>query len=107
MVQDLAVDDRGQVTFTFLLSAEDPGTLARDARKAVQAVAGVTGVKITVAGGGAPAPGAGARPRPAPRAALPPPPPPGELPHPRQVLAVSSRQGGRGQASGPGEPPAA
>src|SRR3989454_1108077 len=28
MVQDLAVDDRGQVTFTFLLSAEDPGTLA-------------------------------------------------------------------------------
>src|SRR2546427_3499941 len=26
MVQDLAVDDRGQVTFTFLLSAEDPGT---------------------------------------------------------------------------------
>src|SRR5437870_11246483 len=32
----LAVDDRGQVTFTFLLSAEDPGTLARDARKAVQ-----------------------------------------------------------------------
>jgi metal-sulfur cluster biosynthetic enzyme len=40
MVQDLAVDDRGQVTFTFLLSAEDPGTLARDARKAVQAVAG-------------------------------------------------------------------
>ena len=62
MVHDLAVDDRGQVTFTFLLSAEDPGTLARDARKAVQAVAGVTGVKITVAGGGAPARGPGADP---------------------------------------------
>ncbi len=99
MVQDLAVDDRGQVTFTFLLSAEDPGTLARDARKAVQAVAGVTGVKITVAGGGAPARGAGARPGLAPGAAVPPPPTPVELPHLGKVLAVSSGKGGVGKSS--------
>jgi ATP-binding protein involved in chromosome partitioning len=98
MVQDLAVDDRGQVTFTFLLSSEDPGTLARDARKAVQAVAGVTGVKINVAGGGAPArgPGAGARPAPG---AVPPPPTPVELPHLGQVLAVSSGKGGVGKST--------
>src|SRR5213083_3423526 len=99
MVQDLAVNDRGQVTFTFLLSAEDPGTLARDARKAVQAVAGVTGVKITVAGGGAPARGAGARPGLAPGAAVPPPPTPVELPHLGKVLAVSSGKGGVGKSS--------
>ncbi len=99
MVHDLAVDDRGQVTFTFLLSAEDPGTLARDARKAVQAVAGVTGVKITVAGGGAPARGAGARPGLAPGAAVPPPPTPVELPHLGKVLAVSSGKGGVGKSS--------
>jgi len=88
MVQDLAVDDRGQVTFTFLLSAEDPGTLARDARKAVQAVTGVTGVKITVAGPGL-----------APGAAVPPPPTPVELPHLGKVLAVSSGKGGVGKSS--------
>ncbi len=100
MVHDLAVDDRGQVTFTFLLSAEDPGTLARDARKAVQAVAGVTGVKITVAGGGAPARGPGARPGASPGApGVPPPPTPVELPHLGKVLAVSSGKGGVGKSS--------
>lgn len=42
MVKDLAVDEAGQVTFTFTLTRDDPPTLAREARKAVQAVAGVT-----------------------------------------------------------------
>src|SRR5438034_4094433 len=41
MVKDLAVDDRGQVTFTFVLTQADPPTLAREARKTVQGVAGV------------------------------------------------------------------
>src|SRR5437764_14527128 len=45
MVKDLAVDDRGTVTFTFLLGRDDPGSLARDVRKAVQAVPGVTAVR--------------------------------------------------------------
>jgi hypothetical protein len=40
-VHDLAVDDDGKVSFTFHLTREDPATLVRDARKAVQAVAGV------------------------------------------------------------------
>src|SRR2546426_4288088 len=100
MVQDLAVDDRGQVTFTFLLSAEDPGTLAREAGKAVRAVTGVTGVKITVAGGGAPARGPGARPGASPGApGVPPPPTPVELPHLGKVLAVSSGKGGVGKST--------
>src|SRR2546425_8304453 len=91
MVQDLAVDDRGQVTFTFLLSAEDPGTLARDARKAVQAVAGVTGVKITVAGG---APPRGGR-APAPGS------PPAPLPFPRRPRRSSCRTSARCSPSPP------
>src|SRR2546426_2158860 len=100
MVQDLAVDDRGQVTFTFLLFAEVPGTLARAARKAVQAVTGVTGVKINVAGGGAPGRGPGARPGHAPGApGVPPPATPVEMPHLGKVLAVSSGKGGVGKSS--------
>src|SRR2546421_5353160 len=62
MVKDLAVDDRGQVTFTFVLTQADPPTLAREARKTVQGVAGVGGARGTPpparagAGGGAPPP---------------------------------------------------
>src|SRR2546426_858766 len=99
MVQDLAVDDRGRVTSPSLPPVEDPGPLARDARKAGQAVAGVRGGKIPVAGGGAPARGAGARPGLAPGAAVPPPPTPVELPHLGKVLAVSSGKGGVGKSS--------
>src|SRR2546429_4273641 len=43
MVKDLAVDDRGAVSFTFLLGRDDPGSLARDARQAVPGVAGGAG----------------------------------------------------------------
>src|SRR5205807_3071778 len=92
MVKDLAVDDRGQVTFTFVLTQADPPTLARDARKAVQGVAGVAAVRVNVTDAGA-APGAAApRPpgaRPAP-GAVPPPPTPVELPNLGKVVAVSS-----------------
>src|SRR5205085_369879 len=48
MVKDLAVDDRGAVSFTFLLSRDDPASLARDVRKAVQGVPGVTAVRVNV-----------------------------------------------------------
>jgi ATP-binding protein involved in chromosome partitioning len=100
MVRDLAVDDAGTVTFTFLLGRDDPGSLAREARKAVQAVGGVTSVRVTVAdasaGPGAPAPAQGA-----PRATpgVPPPPTPVELPHLGKVLAVSSGKGGVGKST--------
>ncbi len=101
MVRDLAVDDAGTVTFTFLLGRDDPGSLAREARKAVQAVGGVTAVRVTVADASAGL-GAGAPAHAAPRAspgAVPPPPTPVELPHLGKVLAVSSGKGGVGKST--------
>ncbi len=101
MVKDVAVDDRGQVTFTFVLTQADPPTLARDARKAIQGVAGVTAVRVNVTDAGA-APGAagpgrpGARPAPG---AVPPPPTPVELPNLGHVVAVSSGKGGVGKST--------
>src|SRR5437660_11740282 len=53
MVQDLAVDDRGQVTFTFVLTQADPPTLVREARKAAQGVPGVAAVRVNVTDVGA------------------------------------------------------
>ena len=41
MIRDLAVTDAGGVSFTFLLAPEDPATLVRQARAAVQGVEGV------------------------------------------------------------------
>jgi ATP-binding protein involved in chromosome partitioning len=99
MVKDLAVDDAGAVTFTFVLTREDPASLARDARKAAQAVAGVTAVKLNVvdSGGGTararPTPGGGGAP------AVPPPPTPDEMPALGKVLAISSGKGGVGKST--------
>src|SRR2546430_10964587 len=84
MVKDLVVDDGGVVTFTFLLARDDPGSLARDVRKAVQGVPGVTAVRGN--GAGARAAGrahAGRAPRPRP-GRVPPPPAPGAPPPPRR-----------------------
>jgi ATP-binding protein involved in chromosome partitioning len=101
MVKDLAVDDAGTVTFTFLLGRDDPGSLAREVRKAVQAVEGVTTVRVnvtdasTASGGAAPRQTA-----PGPRgAAVPPPPTPVDLPHLGAVLAISSGKGGVGKST--------
>src|SRR3989449_11025424 len=108
MVKDVAVDGAGQVTFTFLLTPADPPTLAREARKAVQAVDGVTAVRGNVTDAGAAAAGTTPRataPRPGP-GAVPPPPTPVELPHLGNAPAVSSGKGGVGHstvsANGPG-----
>jgi len=101
MVRDLVVSDDGAVAFTFHLTREDPATLARDTRKAVQAVPGVTAVKISVVDPGAPAGGGGAgasRPSAAP-GAVPPPPTPEAMPHLGRVLAVSSGKGGVGKST--------
>jgi len=106
MVRDLAVDEQGSVTFTFVLTRDDPGALARQARKAVAGVSGVTGVKVNVVdsagvgeGQGPPAsPGPTARP--AARAPAPPAPPtPDELPNLGKVLAISSGKGGVGKST--------
>jgi len=95
MVHDLVVDDQGQVSFTFHLTREDPATLVRDARKAIQAVAGVAGVKITVTDPSARA----AAQRQAAAAGVPPPPTPQEMPGLGRVLAVSSGKGGVGKST--------
>src|SRR5437667_6458215 len=99
MVKDLAVDDRGTVSFTFLLGRDDPGSLAREVRKVVQGVPGVTAVRVNVtdasAAAGATAAGA---PRTGP-ASVPPPSTPVELPHLGKVLAISSGKGGVGKST--------
>ncbi|HKW40386.1 MAG TPA: Mrp/NBP35 family ATP-binding protein [Gemmatimonadales bacterium] len=101
MVKDLAIAADGTVTFTFLLGRDDPGSLAREVRKTVQGVAGVTGVRVSVTDAGG-VPGGGTAPRAAPRpggAAVPPPSTPVELPQLGTVLAVSSGKGGVGKST--------
>jgi ATP-binding protein involved in chromosome partitioning len=98
MVRDLTVDDQGAVSFTFVLTRDDPGSLARQARKAVEGVPGVTGVKVNVvdAAAGTDRPSD----RPAGRPPAPPAPPtPDELPNLGKVLAISSGKGGVGKST--------
>jgi ATP-binding protein involved in chromosome partitioning len=94
MIRDLAVTDNGAVSFTFLLAPEDPATLVRQARAAVQGVEGVQRdqVKITVTNPAGPA-----------RATHGPPsdpaPAPAGQPHLGRVLAISSGKGGVGKST--------
>ncbi len=91
MVTDVAVDEAGRVQLTFLLGANDPAGLVREARKAVEAVAGVASVKVDVR---TPAPAPAERvPKPTPA------PTPRELPHLGRVIAVSSGKGGVGKST--------
>jgi len=99
MVKDIAVDATGAVAFTFVLTREDPGSLARQARKAVAEVPGVTAVKMNVVdsadGGGQ----AAARPSARAAATPPAPPTPDEMPGLGKVLAISSGKGGVGKST--------
>ncbi len=98
MVKELVVAGDGTVTFTFLLGRDDPGSLAREVRKVVQAVQGVSTVRVNVTDASQSTEG----PRqPAPRspAAVPPPPTPVELPHLGSVIAISSGKGGVGKST--------
>ena len=97
VVHDLVADEDGRVSFTFHLTREDPATLVRDARKAVQAVPGVSDVKISVVDPGGPAAEGAAPPRGA--AGVPPPPTPQEMPLLGRVLAISSGKGGVGKST--------
>ena len=56
-VQNLEVDGDGEVRFAFLMRADDPGNLVKDARAAAEAVPGVASVKVTVVGGKGKLPG--------------------------------------------------
>ena len=98
MIRDLAVTDDGGVSFTFLLAPEDPATLVRQARAAVQAVEGVRrdDIKITVTNPAGPA-----RATHEPPAAPGPPfaPVPTDQPELGRILAVSSGKGGVGKST--------
>jgi ATP-binding protein involved in chromosome partitioning len=95
MVRDIDVDSAGAVTFTFVLTRDDPGALARQARKAAEGVPGVTAVKMNVVDS---AETGGAKVRPA--AAAPPAPPTAEeIPNLGKVLAISSGKGGVGKST--------
>jgi ATP-binding protein involved in chromosome partitioning len=94
-VKDLNVDGAGAVSFTFLLGRDDPATRVRDVRKSVQAIAGVSAVKINVQEAGA----AQKRGTPPAAGAVPPPPSPEEMPALGRVLAISSGKGGVGKST--------
>jgi ATP-binding protein involved in chromosome partitioning len=85
--------DAGEVLLEFALGADDPGTLVREARRAVQAVDGVSSVRVDVKGTPAASPPAGHMPKPSPA------PTPRELPHLGKVIAVSSGKGGVGKST--------
>ena len=93
MVQDVAVSPEGDVRITFALAADDPGTLVRDARRAVQQVEGVTSVRVDVVGSKNAAAGGATTPKPTPA------PTARELPHLGRVIAVSSGKGGVGKST--------
>jgi ATP-binding protein involved in chromosome partitioning len=98
MVRDLTVDEQGAVTFTFALTREDPASLVRDARKAAQAVSGVTAVRVNVVDAGGTA-AARARAAPGGAPAVPAPPTAEEMPSLGKVLAISSGKGGVGKST--------
>jgi ATP-binding protein involved in chromosome partitioning len=100
MIRDLTVSAEGRVSFTFLLSREDPATLVREARKALQAIEGVTEVKINVVDPAGPSkvthgPPGGSQ---SAQASVPAP-TPSQLPSLGKVIAVSSGKGGVGKST--------
>ena len=82
MIRDLVVSDDGAVSFTFLLAPEDPATLVRQARSALQEIDGVRrdAIKIAVTNPsgpakvthGPPSPGEAGPPQPPPAGPSPP-----------------------------------
>lgn len=101
-VQNLETGDDGSVRFQFLLRPEDPGDLVREVRSTVEALPGVSSLKINVqlpqmapaASGGGGGGGGGLKPGSVPA----PTPKPGILSEVRHVIAVSSGKGGVGKS---------
>jgi ATP-binding protein involved in chromosome partitioning len=98
MIRDLTVTEAGAVSFTFFLAPEDPATLVRQARAAVQAVDGVRRdeIRISVTN---PAGPARVTHQPPSAPAVPPAPVPVEQPDLGRILAVSSGKGGVGKTT--------
>ncbi len=102
MVRDLTVTEDGAVSFTFLLSREDPATLVREARAAVKQVPGIRAdaVKITVVDPAGPASSTHGPPGAPQSAGLGVPAPvPVAAPRLGRVIAVSSGKGGVGKST--------
>ena len=101
MIRDLAVTDEGGVTFTFLLAPDDPATLVRQARAAVQGIDGVRreAVKINVTNPAGPAKVSHGPPAGDPAAAAPQAPIPSEQPNLGKIVAISSGKGGVGKST--------
>jgi len=101
-VQNVEVDENGAVRFQFLLRPEDPGDLVKEARRAVEAIAGVGEVKVNVQlpqmGPSGQQGGGGRRGGLQPGSVPAPTPKPGILPDVRHVVAVSSGKGGVGKS---------
>jgi ATP-binding protein involved in chromosome partitioning len=95
MVKDLQVGDDGAVSFTVVLTRDDPASLVREARQAVREVDGVTQVKINVVEPAGTAGAPGARPPTTPAA----PPPPPAAAGLGKVIAISSGKGGVGKST--------
>ena len=104
MIRDVATTTAGKVRLTLLLAADDPATLVRDVRVALERVDGVTEVRVDVKDPSAAAPKPAAsrslpvmddRPA-APRASAP---TPVTYPHLGKLIAVSSGKGGVGKST--------
>jgi ATP-binding protein involved in chromosome partitioning len=108
MVREMIVSDDGKVSFTFLLSRDDPATLVREARAAVRSVEGVNPaeLRISVVDPGGPARSSHPPPgQPAPgqthgqAGLVPPPPSPADYPNLGRIIAISSGKGGVGKST--------
>jgi ATP-binding protein involved in chromosome partitioning len=108
MIRDLTVTEDGKVSFTFLLSREDPASLVREARAAVRSVDGVRpqDLRISVVDpSGPPRATHGPPEQPGPgqthgaAGMVPPPPQPTDYPGLGRIVAVSSGKGGVGKST--------
>ena len=125
MIRDVALAVEGRVRFTILLDAQDPASLVREVRQAVERVDGVHEVRVDVRdpsqssansavppvsrGAPAPPPTAFTPPKsralpvmgqePKPRAAVPPAPTPVAYPNLGRIVAISSGKGGVGKST--------
>jgi ATP-binding protein involved in chromosome partitioning len=105
-VRELEVDANGKVTFAFVLRTEDPAELVKTARSAVEAVTGVSTVKVnlqlpktgSVQGPASTAPSHGHHHGLKPGSVPAPTPKPGILGQVEHVIAVSSGKGGVGKS---------
>lgn len=96
MVRDLVVDPDGRVSLTFILGNDDPSSLVRDVRKAIEAVDGVKDVDVSVtapADSEAPASACGSQSQAAPK------PQKADFSHLGTIIAVSSGKGGVGKST--------